>query len=255
VRPLSVRTHQEGVYYTMFGTACQEEYALMATPWDEFMEALESRKKQLDDVLDAYKTFREKLDALPPQVAQEAKKKLIEVPSLTQAREPASEEFAGKTAIDCAKIILTEKNNQPAHFSVIARAAMDRGYKGRSEGTREEVENRTINSFWAALHRSEEFESAGRGTYRLRTQEHESATGHLVSQDSGEHRSVTQHIVELLQEVQKPMRAVEITHWLGVRGVRTDAQRGLLAMVCSALRKRPDLFERMSRGVYQLVNR
>jgi hypothetical protein len=73
----------------------------------------------------------------------------------------------GKTALECARIILKEKGNQARHFSRIAKEAIRRGYKGRMEGPPEEVENRILHSFCAAMHRSEDFEGVGKGYHRL----------------------------------------------------------------------------------------
>ena len=45
----------------------------MTPSLNQLMEALEHRKKQLDEVLESYKQFREKLDALPTEIAEEAR--------------------------------------------------------------------------------------------------------------------------------------------------------------------------------------
>jgi hypothetical protein len=143
----------------------------MTTPLDNFMSALEKRKQQLDDVLEAYRLFRQKLDALPPELAQEAERMLSggngESPAAT---ETVVQDLVGKTSLQCARVILAEGKNAPLHFSKIAREAIHRGYKGRTTGDRETVENRISTSFWAALSRAEDVESTGRGYYKLKEQ-------------------------------------------------------------------------------------
>lgn len=166
----------------------------VVTPWDSFIDSIEQRKKQLDEVLEAYKAFRQKLAALPRELALEAERSLSanqvqqqerpprDTPST--AEEPTSEEqetvlllpsdkvipadLAGKTSLECAMVILTEKKNEPTHFSSIAKEAMRRGYQGRTSGTSDEVEQRTIKSFWASMSRSDDLDGVGRGFYRLK---------------------------------------------------------------------------------------
>jgi hypothetical protein len=143
--------------------------ALMADLWDDFVDLIEKRKKQLDEVLEAYVEFREKLDALPPEIAQEVQK-MLTVAKDAQAKqeEVSSNDLAGKTALECVRIILRERKNEPTHFSAIAREALRRGYKGRMAGTAEEVQSRTASSFWAAMSRAEDLDGTGKGCYRLR---------------------------------------------------------------------------------------
>ena len=50
------------------------------------------------------------------------------------------------------------------------------------KGTKEEVENVTIKSFWAAMSRSDELEPVGRGTYRLK-----STAGHIPANQTESH--------------------------------------------------------------------
>lgn len=50
----------------------------------------------------------------------------------------------------------------------------------------------------------------------------------------------------------KGMRAADITGILTSLGVTSDSAKGLLPSVISALRRRGDLFEPVSRGVYRL---
>lgn len=142
----------------------------MATPWDNFIEAMERRKKQLDDLIASYRQFRDKLDALPPEIATEAQSLMAEGDKKKADKTPPVEQdFVGKTALTCARIMLEENDNEALHFSAIARKALQRGYRGRATGNQEEIESRTVNSFWAALHRSDDFEPVGKGCYRLKT--------------------------------------------------------------------------------------
>src|SRR5437016_515766 len=94
----------------------------MATPLDQFIGVIERRKVQLDELLTAYANFRSKLDALPPEVAQEAQRFLAAAESQKlQEVQVATKDLIGKSALECAKIILTERSNMPAHFSEIAK--------------------------------------------------------------------------------------------------------------------------------------
>jgi hypothetical protein len=142
----------------------------MNTPWDSFIDTIERRKHQLDEVLEAYKLFRQKLDSLPPGIAQEAERMLAADP-IHVADKVAVEmmDLVGKPALECIRTILKEHNNQPIHFSQCAKEALKRGYKGRSFGTPEEIENRTAHSFWAAMSRADDLEAVGKGCYRLKT--------------------------------------------------------------------------------------
>lgn len=143
-------------------------HRMATTPWDQFIGAIEKRKQQLDELLASYRDFREKLAALPPEIAQEAQRLLVaETDDSQEGQESGEKEFAGKSALECAKLILKRSRNRAIHYSAIAKKSMNRGYRGRVEGSPEEVETRTISSFWAALHRSSEFEGVGKGRYRL----------------------------------------------------------------------------------------
>jgi len=139
------------------------------TEWDDMIKTIERQKVQLEEVLASYKAFREKLASLPPEVVRgmASLDKSGIGPSGTGAISE-KQDFAGKAALDCAAIILRERNNEPTHYSVIAKESLRRGYKGRSKGTPEEVETRTVQSFWAAMSRSEELEGVGKGCYRLK---------------------------------------------------------------------------------------
>jgi len=140
----------------------------MPTPWDHFIEEVEHRKKQLDDVLEAYQEFRRKLQDLPPDLAEKAQRALLSVVSNPDSPVgPQTSDFIGRTALDCAVIIMRERKNEAIHYSEIAKEAMRRGYRGRSHGSEAAIESRVVQSFWATLHRSERFESVGKGIYRL----------------------------------------------------------------------------------------
>jgi hypothetical protein len=67
--------------------------------------------------------------------------------------------------------------------------------------------------------------------------------------------SLTDKIVEVLRSNNKPMRGTEIAQALTAQGVETGSASGLLPMVLSSLRKRLDIFDRLSRGVYKLKSK
>lgn len=160
----------------------------MTTTWDKFIENIECRKRQLDEVVDAYKNFRQKIESLPPDLAREAAALLgISHPISNQvapAEVPTSKDLIGKNAMECVRIILGERENQPMHYSQIAKEAINRGYQGRTEGTKEEVEVRTGQSFWAAMSRSDDLESIGKGYYKLREESSESNLEAYAASDS-----------------------------------------------------------------------
>ena len=148
----------------------------MSPSADQFIEAIERRKRPFDEVLEAYRVlreadriFHEKLALLPPDLVSEVELML----GLTQPRdvpvETGKTDLAGKTAVQFATTILSERNNEPLHFSIIAKEALLRGYQGRRSGSSAEVENRTTNSFWAAMSRARELEGVGKGLYRIRS--------------------------------------------------------------------------------------
>ena len=56
----------------------------------------------------------------------------------------------------------------------------------------------------------------------------------------------------LLEEAGGPMRAKDIAQRLLRKGYTSSAKHGLLPSVLSALGRRGDLFENVSRGVYRL---
>jgi HB1, ASXL, restriction endonuclease HTH domain len=210
----------------------------MATPWDDFITAIERRKSQLDELLEAYGTFRKKLDALPPEVAQEAQRILASSASDPQ---PEKQDFVGKSALDCARVILEEHSNEPMHFSDIARAAMARGYRGRAEGTPSEVESRVQNSFWAALHRSGDFASAGKGCYRLAVREPSRFDFQLEEPDRSPKNSPAMTQKEaarrVLQELGRPAKVAEIRDeavrrgWLHVSSTQRNLSNSLYGMM------------------------
>jgi hypothetical protein len=142
----------------------------MTTPWDQLIDTIERRKQQLDDVLTAYRDFREKLSALPPEIAAEAEAILTGKEDTTKHDIPKNrdEEFAGKSSLECAQIILSENGNIPMHYSELASQMLDRGYRGRSGGTAEDIAKRAVDSLWAALSRSEDFTKTGNGFYCMK---------------------------------------------------------------------------------------
>jgi len=141
----------------------------MVTPWDQFIDSIEQKKKQIDDVLEAYRAFRQKLDALPPELARAAHEAMASGQSLSaRGAHEVKKDLAGKTALECVMTILVENGNEPQHFSTIAKEALSRGYVGRLSGNKEEVETRTTTSFWSAMSRSDELENVGAGRYKLR---------------------------------------------------------------------------------------
>lgn len=88
-----------------------------------------------------------------------------EVAGLIEAVRP--KDMAGKTALECCRMILEERDNRSIHFDAAAREALKRGYEGRAVGSREQIESITGTSFWAALSRSDDFECVGNRLYRL----------------------------------------------------------------------------------------
>lgn len=80
---------------------------------------------------------------------------------------PQGESLAGKSAIECGRIILADNNNRPMHVATIAKEALRRGYVGKMKGDPDAVEFRTVQSFWAAIHRSSFFAHQGGGKFVL----------------------------------------------------------------------------------------
>jgi hypothetical protein len=141
------------------------------TPWDSFIDTIERRQQQLREVLEAYRVFREKLSHLPPDLAKEAEAQLRPSESASHVESaavpPRTNECSGLSSLECARIVLQERDNEPMHYSQLAREILKRGYKGRKSGSDEEVEQRTTQSLWAALSRSEQFLGTGNGFYKL----------------------------------------------------------------------------------------
>jgi hypothetical protein len=143
----------------------------MSTPWEKIIDGMKQRKKEIaeegqkiDEALEAYAAFRQKMEALSPEACKVFASEQVRADEGTQIEK---KDLAGKPALECARIILAERNS-PVHFSVIAKEALRRGYIGRMSGSKEEIESRTVQSFWAALSRSDDMESVGRGLYQLR---------------------------------------------------------------------------------------
>ncbi len=57
----------------------------------------------------------------------------------------------------------------------------------------------------------------------------------------------------ILERNGKAMRAADITAALVAAGFKTEAKNGLLPSVLSALGRREDLFKKVRRGIYKLV--
>ena len=231
----------------------------MTTPWDGFIDSMEQRKRQIEaetkqiaEVLESYKVFREKYEALPPHLREVFASEQAVASGKTA---PLQQDLAGKAALECAKIILTEWG-AALHFSAIAKEAIRRGYVGRITGTQEEVESRTIQSFWAAMSRSDELESIGKGLYRMRGE---------VSEGSGppsEHRTRQGNV-----KVQRESIAGICAHLIKTKGPRSlatlvqelhDAGMGqgsvnYSGVVNSALwRRQNDLFAKDADGLFHL---
>lgn len=249
----------------MVGTNGQDQNGThMPTPWDQFIGAIERRKSQLDDLLAAYANFRGKLDALPPEIAQEAQRILAsgEAEKL-QEESQRRNDLIGKTALECAQVILTELQNQPTHFSVIAKMAIARGYKGRIEGTPAEVESRLQNSFWAAMHRSKHFQSAGKGLYRLNVV-HEHTDANSPQQPIGqEPENDSHHITQkeacklVLTLLGRSARVSEILDVAQTRGFLkpTTVRRNLFNSLYGVMAKNRNVFKKVGTGEFDLVNR
>src|SRR6266496_4570076 len=137
---------------------------------DKFIDVIETRRKQLDAVVEACKLFKQRLDELPEDMALEAEKLLWN--SLDKQDQNVPSDLAGRTALHCAEAILADHNNEPMHFSTIAKEAMKRGYKGRAEGDKDAIEATVTKSFWAAMSRSDDFEGVGKGMYKLKMTPH-----------------------------------------------------------------------------------
>ena len=64
--------------------------------------------------------------------------------------------------------------------------------------------------------------------------------------------SIADYIAKVLQESVRPLRVSEIVAVLEENDVPTSSENGHMSSVLSALRRRSDLFERVSRGMYKL---
>ena len=228
---------------------------IMATPWDSFIDAIEKRKTQLDDLLASYADFRKKLAALPPEIALEAQQ-MLAASDAAKLEEGAAtrQDMIGKAALECAKIILEERGNEPTHFSAIAKAAMARGYRGRAEGSQEEVESRVQNSFWAALHRSENFVGTGKGCYRLHVPAAEGLSANTLERVMV---GMTQKeaATRILQELDRPAKVDEILQeairrqWITVTSTERNVSNSLYGMMM----RNDKIFVRVEPGTFDLV--
>ena len=75
----------------------------------------------------------------------------------------------------------------------------------------------------------------------------------VLSKGSIEPGSVTDQIVTLLKERGQTMRAADIARELVDRGATTTAKKGMLPMVLSSLSRRRNLFQKVGRGQYRLL--
>jgi len=78
------------------------------------------------------------------------------------------------------------------------------------------------------------------------------ATNEPIPELTGAMRPLPEAIQAVLQESAGPMRARDIAQRLVRNGYTSKAKHGLLPSVLSALGRRDDLFENVSRGVYRL---
>ena len=148
----------------------------MSVTWDDLTNSIENRKRRLDAFRASVERLLDALQGLPSDMADVARELLAKEIGLSPTSPMSAttggtdvqeqQDMVGKPALECVRIILREHNNKPLHFAAIAKEAMRRGYKGRSQGSQEEIESRTANSFWAAMSRSDDLESVGKGLYR-----------------------------------------------------------------------------------------
>jgi hypothetical protein len=215
---------------------------------DVLIDRIEQRRDQLNEVLAAYRQFREKLESLPVDLAEE-------IGGVTgRTSKPATGDLTGLSALASARRILTDHRNDPMHFTAIAKEAMSRGYRGRATGDPSVVESVIAKSFWAALSRASDIEPTGKGYYRLRqSPSQRRRREHRNGQPEAEVKlSLRSRIIELFREQQRPMRPKEVAAILESRGVETNSKHGLLQMVWSAFSKGKAHFELVEKGVFRL---
>lgn len=226
-------------------------------PISSVLGELERERKAIDEAIATYRELQEKLASLPPHLAQKVVGALGQ-PS-TQQPEPqtAAGSLVGKTSAECARQILTEHGNVPMHFADIAKEALARGYVGQApEGELGQTakEFRAAQSFWAMMHRADDtFEKLTNGHFKIRAATLDSS-GSAETSTAPTSPSLTMLIADVLRKEHKPMRGADITKRLEKAGVKSSSNRGLMAMVFSALRKRRDLFKKVNRGVYRLCS-
>ena len=75
----------------------------------------------------------------------------------------------------------------------------------------------------------------------------------VLSKGSIEPGSVTDQIAKLLQERGQTMRAADIARELVDRGATTTAKGGMLPIVLSSLSRRKNVFRKVGRGQYRLL--
>ena len=75
----------------------------------------------------------------------------------------------------------------------------------------------------------------------------------ILTKGSIEPGSLTHQIVALLEENGQTMRAADIARELLRRGATTTAKRGMLPMVVSSLSRRKNVFQKVARGEYTLI--
>ena len=76
--------------------------------------------------------------------------------------------FAGMKATDCCQNILWESGNSPMNVLALAREAIARGWRGKAQGSEEEILVTTMKSFWTALYRDKRFQQVRPLVYVLR---------------------------------------------------------------------------------------
>ena len=94
----------------------------MAVMTDLILERFELRKQQLDNVVEAYKVFRQRLSELPPSMVAEVEELLrgecVKHDVDTTDYLSRDAEFAGKTSSECIDIIMHER--KPVDFGKLS---------------------------------------------------------------------------------------------------------------------------------------
>jgi len=213
---------------------------------------IEKGKRQLEEFGGHVEQLLKTFGSLPPDITAIAKELLAErlgLAGITQDQPIHANDLAGKTSLQCARIILRERGNAGTHFSAIVREAMRRGYRGRVDGSPEVVETTLMKSFWAALSRANDMEKVGNGMYRLRG---ETRTAPVQQQSAltVEAQSMVGKAARILRELGRPMRVRDIVKELHNRGLFDNRpERELRSALSSAICRRRDLFAKSGRYV------